>query len=82
MIMEDVVITIHLAIIIQQREKRKVHHLIMETQELLTTEIAQITTYKIEVATIVILDLVHSAIVTLIQLLVELVRVKDNLEIA
>lgn len=80
--MEDVVITIHLAIIIQEREKGKVHHVIMETQEVVTTEIAQITTYKIEVATIGILDVVHYAMVTLIQLLVELVRVKDNLEIA
>ena len=44
--------------------------------------IVQITTYKIEVATIVILDVVHYAMVTLIQLLVELVHVKDNLEIA
>ena len=78
--MEDVVITIHLAIIIQEREKGKVHHVI--TIVTIVHVIVQITTYKIEVATIGILDVVHYAMVTLIQLLVELVRVKDNLEIA
>ena len=42
----------------------------------------QIMTHKIETETIAIVDVAHYAMVILIQLLAELVLVKDNLEIA
>lgn len=60
---------------IQEQAKAGAHHVIM-------TAVIQIIVDKVEAETIGIVDVAHYAMETLIQLLAELVLVKDNLEIA
>ena len=54
----------------------------MKTMTIVNHAVIQIIVDKVEAETIGIVDVAHYAMETLIQLLAELVLVKDNLEIA